>query len=348
VLSEVRRLPSESRGEDRWAFCEIRWQRAHRSGAFIAVRQGDAREEVAKSPKFRWRESGAAPPESPEIVTCLAALEDALAAAGWERIDEPGGEWCAREFRRALVPLSERMNAYAVAPDEDMLAWLNAQTGAPVTRDTEPAGDDSARVVAIREAARRRELKVLEAERREQERLDGDRLLARHQEFERLEAERREQERLEHERLAARRRENERLEAERLQSERLLLARLENERRERERLAAEEAARREAERLEAERVAAERREAERLERLEAERHEAERREAARAERAAAKHRETERVESRQREAEVVEPWSLANRLSAYTAKHDPQVEIRASFGAKAAPPRIRLWNRKQR
>ena len=153
------------------ALCEIRWQRGYRSGAFVAVGQNDAAEEVAKSPKFRSRRSGAAPPESPEIVSCLEALEAALAAAGWERIDGSGGEWCARRFRRGLAPLSERVGAYVVGPDDDMIAWLSAQTTAPAHEGIETAGDDSARVIAAREAGRRRELKRLEAERLQDERL---------------------------------------------------------------------------------------------------------------------------------------------------------------------------------
>jgi hypothetical protein len=151
----------------------------------VAVRQDDAAEEVAKSPRFRWRKSGAAPPESPKIVTCLEALEGALAAAGWERIDGSGSEWCARQFRRMLVPLSERIGAYVVASDEDMIAWLTAQTKAPAHDEIETAGDDSARVIAIREAAQRRELKRFEAER-----LQAERLLLVRRETERLERQR--------------------------------------------------------------------------------------------------------------------------------------------------------------
>ena len=210
VLSEVRRLPTESRDEARWGLCEIRWFRSYRSGAFAAIQPGDSAEEIARSPKFRWRKSGPAPPESPEIVTCLETLERALVAAGWEPVDRPGGEWCERQYRRRLVPLSERLSAYAVEPDESMLAWLNARTAAPPHEESDARGEDPARVVAIREAARRRELKRLEAER-----LEAERLLTRHRELERLEAERREQERLQ-----ARRREYERLEAERRRAER--------------------------------------------------------------------------------------------------------------------------------
>ena len=116
------------------------------------------------------------------------------------------------------------MSAYAITPDESMLAWLSAQTVGTTHAANGARGEDAARVVAIGEAARRRELKQLEAERleaerraaerREADRREADRLLARHREFERLEAERREQERLE-----ARRRENEHIEAERLQAE---------------------------------------------------------------------------------------------------------------------------------
>ena len=181
----IRRLPSESRDET-----VRRCARSDGSAGTGRVRswpsgQDDAAEEVAKSPKFRWRKSGAAPPESPEIVSCLEALEGALAAAGWERIDGSGGEWCARQFRRALVPLSERIGAYVVAPDEDMIAWLSAQTTAPAHDEIETAGDDSARVIAIREAAQRRELKRLEAER-----LQAERLLLARRDTERVERER--------------------------------------------------------------------------------------------------------------------------------------------------------------
>jgi hypothetical protein len=83
------------------------------------------------------------------------------------------------------VPLSERVGAYLVAPHEDMIAWLTAQTTAPAREEIETAGDDSARVIAVREAGRRRELKRLEAERLQEERL----LLAR-RETERREADR--------------------------------------------------------------------------------------------------------------------------------------------------------------
>ena len=162
-----------------------------------------------------------APPESPEIASCLEAVERVLAVAGWEPVGGSSGEWCARQFRRRLVSLSERMSAYAITPDESMLAWLSAQTALPTHA---ARGEDAARVVEIGEAAKRRELKQLEAERLEVERRaaerraadrrEAERLLARHREFERLEAERREQVRVE-----ARRRENEHLEAERLQAE---------------------------------------------------------------------------------------------------------------------------------
>ncbi len=181
----IRRLPSELRDDGSSALCEIRWQRGHRSGAFVAVRRDDAAEEVAKSPKFRWRTSSAAPPESPEIFSCLEALEGALAAAGWERIDGSGDEWCARQFRRALVPLSERIGAYVVGPDEGMIAWLSAQTTAPAHDEIETAGDDSARVIAIRAVAQRRELKRVEAER-----LQAERLLLARRDTERVERER--------------------------------------------------------------------------------------------------------------------------------------------------------------
>jgi len=150
----------------------------------VAVRRDDGAEEIAKSPKFRWRERGAAPPESPEILTCLAALEGALAAAGWERTDGSDGEWCARQFRRAVAPLSERIRPYVAAPDEDMIRWLSAQTTAPADDEIEAARDDSARVIAIREAAQRHELDRLAAER-----LQADRLLLARRETERLERE---------------------------------------------------------------------------------------------------------------------------------------------------------------
>ena len=224
MLPEVRRLPSESRDGARWDLCEIRWLRSYRSGAFVAIEHGDPAEEIGRSPKFRWRESGAAPPESTEIASCLESLERALAIAGWEPLDGSTGEWCARQFRRPIVSLSERMSAYFLTPDESMLAWLSAQTAATAHAANGAAGEDAARVVAIGEAARRRELKQLEverleaerraAERRAADRREADRLLARHREFERLEAERREQERSE-----ARRRENEHIEAERLLAE---------------------------------------------------------------------------------------------------------------------------------
>jgi hypothetical protein len=241
---------------------------------FVAVEQDGSAENVAKSPKFRWRERAATPPESAEVVACLLDVERALAAAGWEPVGW-SGEWCARQFRRRRVPLTERMSAYTVTPDESMIAWLKAQTPARAQDDTERRGEDWARVIAIRDAARQRELKRLEAERLESQRREAERLLARHQELERIEAERREQERVE-----TRRHENERIESERLQTERLLLARPESRRHDREQLQAEQ------------------REGESL--------------------------QTERAEFS----------TLHDRLSAYTGKVEPQVEIRASFGGK--------------
>jgi hypothetical protein len=235
VPSEVRRLPIESRDEARWGLCEISWSRSYRSGAFVAIQQGDPSEEIGRSPKFRWRERGTAPPESPETGSCLETLERALAVAGWEAFDGSSGEWCTRQFRRRLVPLAERVSAYGVTLDEGMIAWLSAQTAPAAHTANDARGEDPSRVVAIREAARRRELKQLEAERleaerrraerREADRREADRLLARHREFERLEAERREQERLE-----ARRRTNEHIEAERLLAEQRERERLQAER----------------------------------------------------------------------------------------------------------------------
>ena len=50
----------------------------------------------------------------------LEALERELAAAGWEPVERNGSEWCSRRFRKSSA-LSQRMSAYAVAPDEDLI-----------------------------------------------------------------------------------------------------------------------------------------------------------------------------------------------------------------------------------
>jgi hypothetical protein len=181
-----------------WAFCEIGLRRGYASCSFVAVQDGDDREEVARSPQFRYRLGGSSLPEVPEAVSSLTVVKDELAGAGWKLIEEDREPWYALRFRRVTIPLQSRIGAYGTTPDPLLLA---------------------------------REAERLEAEWLEAERLEAERL-----EAERLEAERLEAERLEAERLAAERLEAERLEAERLEAERKEVTRLEGERAAAERL----------------------------------------------------------------------------------------------------------------
>ena len=139
-------------------------------------------------------------------------------------------------------------------------------------------------------------LRLIEIQKRETQRLEAERQETQRLEAERLEAERQEAQRLEAERLETERQEAQRLEAERLEAERQETQRLEAERL--------EAERQEAQRLEAERLEAERQEAQRLEaeRLEAERQETQRLEFERQE----AQREKERLEDEQQEAQRLE------------------------------------------
>jgi hypothetical protein len=203
-----------------WA--RVAWRRGHRSGTFVVVRADDDADVLAESPRFRWRTGGDLPPETAETSSCLGAVTSAVAAAGWETVAEGDGEWCALRFRKSLVPLRHRLQAYGVAPDEHLVTWLTEQTTpAPGDRFF---GDEATRLDALRLAAARREAKRLEAEQLEAERLDADRAAAERAEGQRLEAERQrvdqlEAERLERERVEAERRDRERLEAERIAAE---------------------------------------------------------------------------------------------------------------------------------
>jgi hypothetical protein len=228
-----------------WAVCEITWRRRYGSASFVAVRDGDAHQEIGHSPKFRWRNGGAAPPELPEVVSSLRALERDLVSHGWEPTDTEPGDWYALRFRRPLVSLSTRLGRYGVATEESPPARApkrgSEAVGAESTRDPQVERAEADRLAAERAEAERREAERLEAERLEAERLAAERLAAERLEAERLEAERIEAERREAERLEAERREAERLEAERREAERLAAERLEAERREAERLEAERA-----------------------------------------------------------------------------------------------------------
>jgi hypothetical protein len=375
-----------------WAWCEVRWRRGYISGAFVALRQGDAPEEIGRSPSFRWRSGGPVPPELPEIASCLAALETDLATEGWERIDHERSDWCALQFRRRLIPLRYRIDHYAVAPDEQSIAWLSEamETTAASAADglasaaggsDEPrpaslgpdavessAGGESAKVVAIREAAKRLEAKRRNAKRREAQRLRAERREAEQRQAEaaQREAERREAKRRETELHEAKRREAERrqVEAERREAERREARRRETElseakRREAERRQAEaaqreaerreaeqrqaEGAQREAERREAKRREAEQRQAETAQR-EAKRHEAEQR---RAEQLKAEQPVVERTEVERLEPERADGLPLHGRLSAYSAKSDSQTEIRALFQPKKKPQREHRFKQKR-
>src|SRR5215471_3615704 len=94
-----------------WSQCEITWQRHYGSCSWVAVMQDHEREEMVRSPLFRWRRSGA-PTETPQAASCLAALEDWLVSEGWERTDEPQDAWYALRFRRPLLPLTQRIAPY--------------------------------------------------------------------------------------------------------------------------------------------------------------------------------------------------------------------------------------------
>ncbi len=333
-LSDEGNGPPLTAGEA-WVVCETVWRRSHGSGAFIAVLEGEERDMMATSPLFRWRKPGAAPPEHAEAVLALAALDEELAEAGWERIDAAGETWCARRFRRRATRLSERINSYLVEAASLSIPWPDPATLRPPLANGDPHG--AALIAAGHEegeppAAARRDVEPRAALRHETERIEVERQVAERREQERQTAERRERERLEAlrrevERLGVEQRQAERRERERFEVERLAIGRLEILRREVERLGVEqrEAERREAERLEVERLAIERlevlrREVERLglEQREAELREVERLEAERLAiaRLEVLRREVERLEVERREAELRE----AERLEALRRK----------------------------
>jgi hypothetical protein len=213
-----------------WSLCEVSFRRGYRTGVFIAVSRDDPTEVLAESPRFRWRHGTPTPPELPESLECLAALERELTAAGWEAIDLQRGSWWSLQFRRPSVPLKNRLSGYGVAADDDLVAWLTKQATVAAATDKifgeEPTSEDAIRAtVMLREAMR------VEAERKEAERREAALLAAERREAARLDTERRETERLEATQRGAERREAERLEAERLEAERLEAERLESERR---------------------------------------------------------------------------------------------------------------------
>jgi len=300
-----------------WSQCEVTWQRSHVSCAWVALMQDAEREEVMRSPVFRWHKggNGGGPLEAPDAVSCLAALEETLVTEGWEPVDGPREAWYARSFRRPVVPLAHRIAAYGA--DSALIAFVAPGSGddptepEPVT--LEPVTPEPVTPEPVEAAlAERAEAERLEAERREAERLESERL-----EVERLEAERLEAARLEAARLEAERLEAERLAAERLEAERLEAERLEGERLEAERMAAEAA---EAERLEAERHEAELKAAEAA-RIEAERLEAERLEA-------------ERLEAERLAAERESP--LRDLIASYTPRLDSDVDVRRHYSGPSA------------
>jgi hypothetical protein len=94
---------ASARDDPSWAVCEVIWRRGHVLGSFVAVAENGSRHEIARSPRFRWRD-GSTPQELPTIADCLRALDDRLATDGWERIDEGSGAWWARRYRRRLAP----------------------------------------------------------------------------------------------------------------------------------------------------------------------------------------------------------------------------------------------------
>jgi hypothetical protein len=363
-----KRTQGDSIDQGVWSQCEITWQRYYVSCSWVAVVDwGDEREDLVRSPAFRWRQSGA-PNSTPEAVSCLAALEEWLVSEGWEPVDEPREAWYALRFRRPLVPLTSRIAPYhsddALTPFVDPLSGAEPTdvSAGPLELVTSKLDEYEAEIEAVEPAqangtdpGSRRDDREAE-ERLAVERAEADRAEASRREAEWLEAVRREAERLEAARLEAARLEAQRLEAQRLEIERLLAERREAERLEIERLVAE---RRETERLEDERLEVERREAEQLEaereaayleleRLEAERLEAERREAGRLEavrlvaeriESARLEAERERLEAERLEAERLEAERLAAQasplrdlISSYSAGFDRNLDVRRIYG----------------
>jgi hypothetical protein len=330
-----------------WSHCEIVCRRSYVSCSWVAV--VDEREEMVRSPAFRWRKSGP-PIETPEAVSCLAALEEWLVSEGWQPLDEPREAWYALRFCRPVVPLNGQIAPYRadsapialpdplsddeptdIGPAAVELPALEAVDDGEIEIEIElepvepvqATQTNGGRRRAAREAEERLAVERAEVERADASRREAEWLDAVRSEAERLEAARLRAQRLEAERLDEERREAERLEFERLLAERVEAERLEAERLEAERLEAErsEAVRLEAERLEAARLEAARLEAERLEaeRLEAERLEAVRLETERleAERLEAERQEAERLEAERLEAERLEAERLeAERLAA--------------------------------
>ena len=246
-----KRTQGDSIDQGVWSHCEITWQRYYVSCSWVAVVDwGDEREDLVRSPAFRWRKSGA-PNSTPEAVSCLAALEEWLVSEGWEPVDEPREAWYALRFRRPLVPLTSRIAPYH--GDDALTAFVDPLSGAeptdvsagPLELVTSEFDEYEAEIEAVEPAqangtdpGSRRDDREAE-ERLAVERAEAERAEASRREAERLEAVRREAERLEAARLEAERLEAERLEAQRLEVERLLAERREAERLEIERLDAE-------------------------------------------------------------------------------------------------------------
>jgi hypothetical protein len=307
--------------DDPWEVCEVAYRRGRLSAAFVAVRQGRENDAVARSPQFRsLRGSSAQPAASPEIVSCLTALETELASNGWERIEEAENGWYSLRFRRRAAPLRHRISAYS-AGIEPLLFAPGTQNGhedaaidshptevPAVARDL-PSVHAKAILVESIEPFRAENGPVEPGETASLEAESG------HAEASLLEpgqtgSSSGEPTRVEHPDLPRQKRARVKLTGRKqIKSKQRPAPLIEDEGVEAERLAA---ARIEAARVEAERVEAERRlEAERVEaaRLEAERIEAERR-------IEAKRIEAQRIEALRLEAERVEAERVAARLEA--------------------------------
>jgi len=115
--------------EQRWAECEITWQRSHVSCSFVAVARADG-DEVMRSEPFRRPMRGGEPAEEPGAVARLTALEETLVGEGWERIDAPHGLWYAHRFRRPVVSLTHRIAPYHAGDGPIALVDPSAEAGA--------------------------------------------------------------------------------------------------------------------------------------------------------------------------------------------------------------------------
>jgi hypothetical protein len=84
-----------------WEVCEIVWWRGYVKSEFHAVAEA---QELARSPRFRWRSDEPPPPDHQGARAAHDDLVERLTAAGWEPLGE-ADPWYAQRFRRQISGL---------------------------------------------------------------------------------------------------------------------------------------------------------------------------------------------------------------------------------------------------